>query len=171
MKVLILLKDNFSPIFPDASAIVVSIVFPSTSIAFAASKSAGLFAATASHTLFTNATNSAFFATKSVSELTSTIAATFPLIAKADNPSAAILSAFLADFAIPFSLNQSNDASMSPSHASNAFLQSIIPAPVFSRNSFTNFALIAIFFSSMNFILLKRESFAFPSQHIYDFQP
>ena len=110
----------------------------------AASKSTGLLAATTSAIFLTNPWNSAFLATKSVSELTSTIAAVSPSNTKAVKPSAAIRSAFLAAFAIPFSLNQSNDFSMSPSQASKAFLQSIIPAPVFSRNSFTKLAVIAI---------------------------
>ena len=48
----------------------------------------------ASNIVSTNDINSAFLATKSVSELTSTIAATLPLILTEAKPSAAILSAF-----------------------------------------------------------------------------
>ena len=50
--------------------------------------------------------------------------------------------ALFADLAIPFSRNQSTAFSRSPSHSVNAFLQSIIPAPVCSRKSLTKFALI-----------------------------
>ena len=85
----------------------------------------------------TYALKSAFFATKSVSELTSTIAAFLPSTSVLTIPSAAILPAFLAALAIPFSLKNSTALSISPSVAARAFLQSIIPAPVISLNSFT----------------------------------
>ena len=49
----------------------------------------------------------------------------------------------------PFSLKNSTALSISPSVAVNAFLQSIIPAPVISLNFFTIDAVIAIFFTSI----------------------
>ena len=52
-------------------------------------------------------------------------------------PQQKLLDAFLTDLAIPFSLNQSIAFSISPSVAFNAFLQSSIPALVFSLNSLT----------------------------------
>ena len=135
-----LLKLNFSPIFE---------VFATTksfkpSQASASSTVLTSFLTTTSKMASTNSWNSGFFATKSVSEFTSTIAAVFPSILIAASPSAAIRSAFFAAFEIPFSLNQSIEASISPLFASNAFLQSSIPAPVFSLSSFTKLALIII---------------------------
>ena len=61
---------------------------------------------------------------------------------------AAIGSAFFSAAASPFSLKNSTALSISPSVAVRAFLQSIIPAPVISLNSFTCAAVIAISFSS-----------------------
>ena len=78
-----------------------------------------------------------FLATKSVSELTSNTTALLPSIKILAKPSAAILPSFLAALAIPFSRSQSIAFFISPSHSVRAFLQSIIPAPVNSRNSFT----------------------------------
>ena len=100
--------------------------------------------------VFTKFWNSSFLATKSVSEFTSIITALLPSIKIAAVPSAAILSAFLAAFEIPFSRSQSIEASISALLASRAFLQSSIPAPVFSLNSFTRLALI-IFLSPFLF--------------------
>ena len=59
-------------------------------------------------------------------------------------PSAAIRPDFLAAFAKPFSRSHSTAASISPSVFVSAFLQSIMPAPVISLNSFTCEAVIAI---------------------------
>ena len=103
------------------------------------SKSAGFFSATCFTTSATNCLNSSFLATKSVSALTSTTAPTFLSsdTYAATNPSDAILSAFLAAFAIPLSRNSSIAFSSSPFVSVKTFLQSIIPAPVFSLNSFT----------------------------------
>ena len=44
---------------------------------------------------------------------------------------------FLAALVMPFLRSQSTAASMSPDVSLRAFLQSIMPAPVFSRRSFT----------------------------------
>lgn len=58
-------------------------------------------------TSFTKFWNFSFLATKSVSQLISRITALLPSVITVDNPSAAILPAFLAALAIPFSLNHS----------------------------------------------------------------
>ena len=63
-------------------------------------------------------------------------------------PSAAMRDAFFSAFACPFFLKYSTAASISPFVSPNAFLQSIMPAPVISRSSFTIPAVIAILFSS-----------------------
>ena len=102
--------------------------------------------------------NFSFLATKSVSALTSTITAFFSSAATAvaTMPSAAIRPAFLAAPASPFSLRNSTAFSISPSVAARAFLQSIIPAPVISLNSFTIAAVTAAISSSSNFkVLIK----------------
>ena len=97
--------------------------------------------------LSTKVMNSSFLATKSVSEFTSTMAAALPSAADAifTRPIAAILPAFFAALARPFSLRSSTALSISPSVSTSAFLQSIIPAPVISRSSFTILAVTAIF--------------------------
>src|SRR5579884_2047146 len=59
-------------------------------------------------------------------------------------PSAAMRVAFFWALARPFLRSQTMAASMSPWASVRAFLQSIMPAPVFSRSSLTWFALIAI---------------------------
>ena len=95
--------------------------------------------------------NSSFFATKSVSEFTSTTAATLSsLRATLQRPSAAILPAFFSAFACPFFLRNSTAASISPSVWARAFLQSIMPAPVISLNSFTMPAVILAIFNLLN---------------------
>src|SRR5580700_11544696 len=53
---------------------------------------------------------------------------------------------FLAAAARPFLRSQSTADSMSPSVSVRAFLQSIMPAPVLSRRSFTRAAVIAAMF-------------------------
>ena len=101
-----------------------------------------------SATFVANETNSSLAATKSVSQLTSTIAAVF-LSAETKVltiPSAATLPAFLAAAANPFSLKNSTAFSIFPSVSTKAFLQSIIPAPVISLNSLTDLAVIIIKF-------------------------
>src|SRR5829696_7175878 len=81
--------------------------------------------------------NWSFLATKSVSEFTSTTAAMWPEDSTAISPSAAMRPAFFAALARPFLRSQSTAASRSPLVSLRAFLQSIMPAPVFSRRSFT----------------------------------
>src|SRR5215467_2597451 len=59
-------------------------------------------------------------------------------------PSAAIRVAFFWAEANPFFRRMTIACSMSALDSTSAFLQSIIPAPVFSRSSFTCFALISM---------------------------
>src|ERR1043165_1427021 len=99
----------------------------------------------------TKSWNCSFLATKSVSELVSTIAPLLPSTTTPTSPSAAVRPAFLAAAARPLVLSQSIAASMSPPVSPSAFLQSIMPAPVRSRNSFTFAAVI----SAMSHILLN----------------
>src|SRR5579883_761170 len=80
---------------------------------------------------------SVFLATKSVSELTSTATPSRSRTNTATSPSAATLPDFLAALESPFLRSQSIAASISPSVSPRAVLQSIMPAPVFSRRSFT----------------------------------
>ena len=75
-------------------------------------------------------------ATKSVSQLTSTSAPVARHVG-ATTPSAAIRDDFFAAVARPFSRRWPIAPSMSPPDESSAALQSIMPAPVFSRSSFT----------------------------------
>ena len=98
----------------------------------------------------TKSWNCSFLATKSVSELTSTIAPLLPSTATPTRPSAAVRPAFLAAAARPLVRSQSIAASMSPWVSPSAFLQSIMPAPVRSRSSFT----VAAVISAMSHILL-----------------
>src|SRR6202050_3929254 len=92
--------------------------------------------------ILTRPWNSSLRATKSVSELTSTTTALFAASATPMRPSAATRPAFLAALAKPFLRSQSTAASRSPPVSPSAALQSIIPAPVLSRSSFTMPALI-----------------------------
>src|ERR1700741_600623 len=83
-------------------------------------------------------------ATKSVSLFTSTIAARWPAVTTPMRPSAAVRPAFLAAFDRPFLRSQSTAASRSPCVSASAALQSIMPAPVNSRSSFTMLALMFV---------------------------
>ena len=124
-----------------------STTVPSASaIADKASTSVGEFSSTQAAMSSTNFLNDSSLATKSVSQLTSTIT---PLLSLAATicpmmPSAAIRPAFLSALAAPFLRSNSTALSMSPPVSVSALLQSIIPAPVHSRNSFTSDAVIAI---------------------------
>jgi hypothetical protein len=77
-------------------------------------------------------------ATKSVSQFTSYITATFPFVIALAIPSVAIALAFLAALAIPFSLNHCDALSKSSLHSFNALIASLTPACVIFRNCFTN---------------------------------
>ena len=69
----------FSPIRPTSAVRVVSTVPPASGSADSAATSAGFFATTSAARSFANRMKSSFFATKSVSELTSTSTPTFAL--------------------------------------------------------------------------------------------
>ncbi len=108
---------------------------PDTLVARRASTSAGFASATVLTTAFARLTKGSPLATKSVSQLISTSAPHLSSLYAATTPSAATLLAFLAADARPFSLKISIALSMSPSDSTRAFLQSIIPTPVFSRRA------------------------------------
>ena len=135
---------RFSRIFRNNSwsASSTVIVPPETVVAFRASTSAGFFSIMVSATWFTNALNSSVFATKSVSEFTSTTQPTelSAFTFATTIPSAATRPAFFACVASPFSRSSSIAFSTSPSASVKAFLQSIIPTPVDFRSSLTSFA-------------------------------
>ena len=101
--------------------------------------------------LLASSWNSDLLATKSVSQLTSTKIPNFPPICiyASTIPSVAMRPDFLAAVTKPFFFKASSAFAKSPLASCNAFLQSIIPADVFSLNSFTIFAEISatIFFS------------------------
>ncbi|CAH1673175.1 hypothetical protein CHELA41_23784 [Hyphomicrobiales bacterium] len=86
--------------------------------------------------------NCSLRATKSVSELISTTTPLLPASATATRPSAATRPDFFAAFDRPFLRSQSTAASTSPPVSVSAVLQSIMPAPVLSRSSFTIAALM-----------------------------
>jgi hypothetical protein len=118
---------------------------PSTEAALIASTPSTSRAATA--ILRAAAWNSSLRATKSVSALTSTTVAVWPApssrTATATRPSAATRSDFLAALDRPLVRSQSIEASTLPSFSTSARLQSIMPAPDFSRRSFTSAAVIS----------------------------
>ena len=85
------------------------------------------------------------FETGSVSQPTATIAATLSsVIEKPTLPSVVSRPERLAASAMPFSRSNVRAASRSPPVSSSARLQSIIPAPVWSRSSFTRLAEIVV---------------------------
>ena len=88
--------------------------------------------------------NCSLRATKSVSELTSTIAPDLAFEVTPIRPSAAMRPALLAAFDRPFLRSQSTACSISPWFSVSAVLQSIMPAPVLSRSSFTRLADILV---------------------------
>mmetsp|Transcript_13368 Transcript_13368/g.35781 ORF Transcript_13368/g.35781 Transcript_13368/m.35781 type:complete len:232 (-) Transcript_13368:2436-3131(-) len=83
--------------------------------------------------------NASLAATKSVSQLTSSITPSREpgWMYLATTPSAANLPAFLSALARPFLRSQSEAFSMSMLHSARAFLQSIMPAPDLRRSSCT----------------------------------
>ncbi len=130
----------FSPILAMVSAMASPIVMPPTFVALIFSTSLPAVSATLA-IIFTRPWNRSLRATKSVSELTSTRTPLDPSTARPMRPSAAMRPAFLAALASPRLRNRSTACSMSPPVSSSAALQSIIPAPVRSRSSFTIAAL------------------------------
>src|SRR5450631_3198446 len=110
-----------------------------------AATSDGSSRATSCATSAANALNSSFLATKSVSQLTSTIAPTLPSgeTSRPMTPSAATRSAAL-DALAPLLMRSSSSAfAMSPAVSASAFLHSIMPRPVRPRSSITMLAAIS----------------------------
>ena len=136
----------FSPILPINAFNSSARFLPFTDNAINASTFSGLLATKASKAKFAKFKKSSFLATKSVSQFTSIIAADLPPSKILVNtvPSLAVLSARFAATAAPFLRKISIATSKTPLDSSSAFLQSIIPAPVLSLNSFTCCALTAI---------------------------
>src|SRR5271166_3354027 len=134
----------FSPIVAMALAIASDTVPPPRKWApsTVSTSAAGALSSATATMPRTSAWKSSLRATKSVSELTSTTTPTLSSTAMPTSPSAATRPLFLAALARPFLRSQSTAASMSPSVSLSAFLQSIIPAPVFSRRSLTSPAVI-----------------------------
>src|SRR6185312_5416644 len=91
----------------------------------------------------TNFWNCSLRPTKSVSALTSITAPRVPLAVTPTRPSAAIRPAFFDAADKPLVRSQSIAFSRSPWTSFSAFLQSIMPAPVFSRSSLTSDAVIS----------------------------
>ena len=135
----------FSPIFPTNCARVSSTVEPFIGNAPTAAISATLFLLTMDASSLTNFKKSSFFAQKSVSELTSTIAPDLPsaLMLIPTVPSAATRPAALLAFLPKRTRKISSARVISPSASDNALLQSIIGASVRSRSSFTIPAVIS----------------------------
>src|SRR5579871_786812 len=131
----------FSPIVAIASAIAASTVALPTFAALIFSMSAPTSSATCA-TILTRPWNCSLRATKSVSELTSTTTPLVVAVSAPIKPSAATRPAFFAAFDNPFLRSQSCAACMSPAVSVRAALQSIMPAPVDSRRSFTIAAVI-----------------------------
>src|SRR5574343_1150856 len=157
----------FSPILPIRAERTSSRVLPSSGSASRAATSAGLCSTTRRAALAASARKSSFFATKSVSELTSISAPTPPAMWVATTPSAVIRAE--AFDALPPSLTRriSSARAMSPSASVSAFLHSIIGASVLPRSSATIPAVIAAIFLSPELIKLAEPRA--PPLHLYLF--
>ncbi len=126
----------FSPILAMVSAIDSATVKLPALAALIFSTSVPTSSAT-SAIISTRPWNRSLRATKSVSELTSTMTPFGPFSMMPIRPSAATRPAFLAAFNKPLVRSQSTAAWTSPEVSPSAALQSIIPAPVMSRSSLT----------------------------------
>ena len=137
--------DRFSPILPINALRVSSTLVPLMVSPESAATSAGFCVATISASFADRARKSSFFATKSVSQFTSTIAPSFwsAEIWIATTPSAAMRLAALLALLPSFTRRISSAFSISPPASVSAFLHSIIGASVFSRNSLTIAAVIS----------------------------
>jgi hypothetical protein len=129
-------SDMFSPILAMVSAMASAMVISPTFAALIFSTSPPRVSATFA-IIFTSPWNNSLRATKSVSELTSTRTPCEPSTASPMRPSAAMRPAFLAALASPRLRSKSTACSISPPVSVSAPLQSIMPAPVRSRSSFT----------------------------------
>ncbi len=129
----------FSPSFCTSAWRTDSTVPPSSGSAPSAATSAGLRSMMTCATLRANAMKSSLRDTKSVSQLTSTIAPVLPsgVTVAPTTPSAATRPAAL-DALAPLLIRSSSSAlTMSPSLSDSAFLHSIMPSPVRWRSSIT----------------------------------
>src|SRR6266436_5340769 len=135
----------FSPIRPTSALRASSTVEPSRGSVESAARSVGFLFTTSSASEETNLRKSVFWATKSVSQLTSTIAPVFASGATyiATTPSAAVREA-ARDALLPSLTRRSSSALAElPSASTSAFLHSIIGASVLSRRSLTMLAVIS----------------------------
>src|SRR3990170_8950924 len=130
-------KEIFSPLFATFSDRISPRDPPPAGKVRASSTSWGALALTSAAILLASSAKSSVLATKSVSQLTSTSAPELPSRHVQTTPSEAIREDFFAAAARPFLRRVSIAPSMSPPAAASAVLQSIMPAPVFSRRSFT----------------------------------
>src|SRR5258706_723836 len=135
----------FSPIFCTSFWRSASTLSPPLLRFQRAATSAGFSLATSSATALANCAKSGFFATKSVSAFTSTMA---PSLASGESqvataPSAATREAALEALAPLLMRSSSSAFTMSPPASSRAFLHSIMPSPVRSRSSLTIAAVIS----------------------------
>ena len=142
--------DMFSP------NLAITALRSSSTNAFSSSTVAGFLATTVFATEFANATKPTSFATKSVSQFTSTNAPVLPSIANANTPSAAVRPANLPAFAPDLMRKISSAFSKLPSASTKAFLHSIMPKPVAARKSATIFAVISAIVFSNKFNHLKQ---------------
>ena len=115
--------------------------FPSDCTFINASTSLGFSLKIKLATLSPNLMKSSVLATKSVSQLTSTNAPSVLLLTNPETiPADAFRPSRLPTSLAPLTLKSSMAALKSPLVSSKAFLQSIMPEPVFSRNFFTSSA-------------------------------
>src|SRR3974377_442436 len=157
----------FSPIFAIVSLIESPTVIEPTLACLIFSTSAPADIAT-SEIIFTRPWKRSLRATKSVSELTSTMMPFVLLTLTPIKPSAATRPAFLAAFDRPFLRSQSIAASMSPLFSTSAALQSIMPAPLVSRSSLTIAAVISAITLFLKFSAGAQQLRRYPSQCLRD---
>src|SRR5215472_11472025 len=156
--------ETFSPILPTSAVRVCSTVAPPSCSPDSAVASAGFFFTTSSARDFAKPRKSSFFATKSVSQFTSTIAPVRPspetLIAT--TPSAAVrLDAF--DALLPRRTRSSSSAfARSPFASTSAFLHSIMGASVLSRSSLTAPAVISAISTASSRKQIKKKGLPSP---------
>ena len=137
----------FSPILPIRPVRTSSTVGPKPSwlsgSADSAATSAGLFSATSRRSDLASARKESFLVTKSVSQLTSTIAPVVPSTDAATTPSAATREAALPALLPSLTRRISSARSMSPSASVSAFLHSIIGCIGLGAQAPTMLAVIA----------------------------
>ncbi len=137
----------FSPIFATSARRRSSMVSPLSSLLCSnTSRDAGFPASVRPATAWAKPRKSCPRATKSVSQLISTIPAVRPSadFSTTMTPSAATREAFLSALASPCLRISSAAASRSPLVSTSAFLHSIMPAPVRSRSCLTESAVMFI---------------------------